>query len=138
MTDEFEAIAEWAKGNSPDLPDKKEESQDTALTFDELREQVDRLQSELNQHKLSEQLSAIARELKIPEAIIEHDLALFAGRFILKEGKPVSANDTKKSAKDVLAELQKNRPHWQPITRGAGTEPMDKTSDVNWFTKSTF
>jgi hypothetical protein len=139
MSDDLEQLVEWAKqGTDQSEVEGEQDSppKDTVPTFDELREQVDRLQSELNQRKIVDSLTAIARELRIPESIIEHDLFMFAERFVLQDGKPVSISDTKKSAKEVLADLQKTRPHWQPKT--VGDRPTGGTGNVNWFTKSPY
>jgi hypothetical protein len=93
------------------------------------------LQGELNARNLLDQLTLAARELKIPESVVSTDLKLYANAFLLQEGKAM-ASDGKKTAKEALSEMQKTRPHWQPISQGAGNTPMRATSNANNFAEA--
>lgn len=117
----------------------------------DLNRQIGELKGELDKRNVLDSLSATAKELKIPAAVIEHDLSMYAGQFTLTDGKLTLATDPEKSAKDVLASMQKERPHWQPVSRGgsdAWDTPVRATSDAhnlaievqrqveNWFSRN--
>ena len=88
-------ITEYLKQADNDPPSSKGEPEtpkDPLPSYDELLESVTRLQTELSQRIMTDKLTGIARELKIPEAVISTDLAMFADRFVLHDGNPVLAN----------------------------------------------
>jgi hypothetical protein len=134
-----DALTQWAAGDFAPAEENPPAGDTTVvppLSYEELRERVDKLQTELHNRQASDKLATIARELKIPEEIIEHDLALFADQFAWKDDRLVLAADEKKSATVVLAELQKNRPHWKPKTVTAGNEPIGGANHGGWFTEN--
>jgi len=153
-TNEHEVLAEmlgehketdWSvplDGSQSSLQDPPEtppgENTDTP-TYPQLLETVNRLRAELNQRVMTDKLTSIARDLKIPESVIVTDLALFADRFVLQDGVPVLASDPTKTAKATLAALQEERLHWQPTSQGGGSMMDIRRSgvvrDADFFTK---
>ena len=95
---------------------------------DDVLAQLERLKKELEQRKMLDLLTAIARKEKVPKEIIEHDLHMFLDHFALQDGQLVSATEPEKPASAVLQEMQKKRPHWNIPTVVAGCETIKSIS----------
>ena len=102
-------------------------------TIKTLTAELDRYKAKDDQQKIIDQLGTIAKELRIPEAVIVHDLPRYLPDFILKDGKVVARADESQDVRQVLTALQKERPHWLPLSQGAGNEPMRATHNANTY-----
>jgi len=83
-----------------------------------LQAQNNALQTELNEKRILEHVVAVARSLRMPETVIATDLPRYLPDFVMKDGKVVARLDETQDATNVLKTLQKQRPHWQPVTCG--------------------
>jgi len=112
--------------------------------FQVLSQEYVALQSELNQRKILDELTAVAKVLRIPEAVLLYDLPRYVADFVVKDDKVVLRADGRQDVASVLKTLQQDRPHWQPLTIAVGGEPLRPTPDgyqgqpskEGWFTQS--
>ena len=98
-----------------------------------LTAELDKYKAKDDQQKILDQLGIAAKDLRIPEAVIVHDLPRYLPDFILKDGKAVARIDESQDVRHVLTALQKERPHWLPPSQGAGNEPIRATHNANTY-----
>jgi len=137
-------------GNPPEGDKEEGAEQDPLKRIEGLLAKIEALKTEnvavkneLTQQRISEKLAVIARELNVPENIIADKdiMRVVVGQFVLtKDGDVVSAGKDAIPAKDALAAMQKQKPHWQPPSQGgSGAEDKKTVSHSGeWFTKQTF
>jgi hypothetical protein len=107
--------------------------------YQALAEEHAALTQQVTQRRILDELTAAARQLKIPDEIIQFDLQKYIVDFAInKDGLVVLRQDETQDASTVLALLQKERPHWHPKTTPAGNEPLGVTNNSSWFTKTTY
>lgn len=100
-------------------------------TFGEKEKQFAEAQSRIQEFELKEKTGRIwesiqkeAKALDIPSTVVDFDLKRFTSDFDVDEdGEIVLKSDPQKTIKTSLAEWQKERPHWQQSSQGAGAAP---------------
>ena len=106
--------------------------------YDELFQEHRVLREEIAHRRISETLTAAARVLRIPDAVTVYDLPKYAADFIIKDDKVVLAADERQDVVTVLKQLQRDRPHWKPVSRGRSsmdTMQINNTGQPDdWFT----
>jgi len=121
-----------------DLKDVPPVEQDTTARMESLLDQLEALskenatiKAEINRKRIMDELTEAARILRIPDAVTRLDLPRYVDDFMVLDGKIVARQDQTQDVVKVLTALQKERIHWQPMSRGAGNEPLRATSNAN-------
>jgi hypothetical protein len=92
------------------------------------------IKAEITNRKILDELTTIAKNLKIPESVVTHDLKHYIPDFIIKDGSVVLRFDETRDVTTVLKTLQDERQHWQPVSRGGSSgDSMKATNNANNF-----
>ena len=112
--------------STPPTKDQSLEYQYLALLdkYDVLTRELSAYKQAATQRQIFDELKTVARELKIPEHIITHDLKHYTPDFTLVDNKIVAVADGRQDVKAVLTALQKERIHWTTPTTIVGNEPI--------------
>ena len=115
---------------------QKRELEKQVAEVPELKKQIETFQMASNRSRIVAEARKAAGQLKVPQHIIDDPdfERIVADDFTIDEsGGIFSKGDSPQSVENYIAARQKEKPHWNPTSRGADIDPMSTAGGSGAF-----